>query len=213
MSTTPGIFHHERSKTQAHDHVVFTSTAAPASRPASSSTTRAASASCCFRRGGRWTHPLLAGLGIEPTGNALRRRALSESVQGQEDAAQIGAARSAADCRDSATSTLARRCGGPSLSPRRTAGSIASRPGTVPTAPIVSRRRCGRSSPRQSWPAARHCATMSMPTARSAISSTAFKSTIAKARPARKPRVPRHSRAHRPGRPLDFLLPGLPAMS
>ena len=78
----PGAFHHERSKAAAHDHVVF-HLASP----------RGGKSKVVFndpRRFGfmlfadeRNEHPMLAGLGVEPTGNALDGRLLSDLLRGR----------------------------------------------------------------------------------------------------------------------------------
>lgn len=68
---TPGIFHHERSKNAAHDHVVFhllTQDGRPA-RVIYNDPRRFGF--MLFAEGPPGEHPMLAGLGVEPTGNAL----------------------------------------------------------------------------------------------------------------------------------------------
>jgi formamidopyrimidine-DNA glycosylase len=128
-STTPGIFHHERSKLTAHDHVVFTV------ESRTGEPTR-----IIFNDPRRFgfmllsqeavldQHPLLAGLGIEPTGNALsgelisglfrdRMTPLKSALLDQRLIAGIG---NIYACEAMWWSKL---------SPRRTAGSIASGPG------------------------------------------------------------------------------------
>jgi formamidopyrimidine-DNA glycosylase len=68
---TPGDFHHDRSKNTKHDHVVFDVI------PASGATARMIFNDprrfgfMLFAEGAANEHPMLAGLGIEPTGNAL----------------------------------------------------------------------------------------------------------------------------------------------
>lgn len=80
----PGVFHHERSKDQAHDHVVF-----HLSGPAGSSTVVYNDP----RRFGfmlltDWenldAHPLICNLGVEPTGNALSAAYLAERFAGRK---------------------------------------------------------------------------------------------------------------------------------
>ena len=70
-SETPGAFHHERSKDAKHDHVVFhvSSPAGARSRVIFNDPRRFGF--MLFAEGLADAHPMLAGLGIEPTGNAL----------------------------------------------------------------------------------------------------------------------------------------------
>ncbi len=70
-TATPGIFHHERSKSAAHDHVVFHLTAAgrPHARVIFNDPRRFGF--MLFAEDGAAGHPMLKGLGTEPTGNAL----------------------------------------------------------------------------------------------------------------------------------------------
>ncbi|CDX36650.1 Formamidopyrimidine-DNA glycosylase [Mesorhizobium plurifarium] len=70
-SDIPGTFHQERSKSAAHDHVVFdvASTTGERSRVIFNDPRRFGF--MLFTEGPPDTHPMLAGLGIEPTGNAL----------------------------------------------------------------------------------------------------------------------------------------------
>ncbi|RJG46956.1 bifunctional DNA-formamidopyrimidine glycosylase/DNA-(apurinic or apyrimidinic site) lyase [Mesorhizobium sp. DCY119] len=75
---TPGVFHHERSKASAHDHVVFnltTSKGAPA-RIVFNDPRRFGF--MLFAEGLAEDHPMLAGLGVEPTGNALDGKLLAD---------------------------------------------------------------------------------------------------------------------------------------
>lgn len=79
----PGIFHHERSKAAAHDHVVF-HVASPAQEVSR----------IIFNDPRRFgfmlfaedvnEHPMLAGLGVEPTGNALGGKLLAELFAGKK---------------------------------------------------------------------------------------------------------------------------------
>jgi formamidopyrimidine-DNA glycosylase len=70
-SETPGGFHHERSKNSAHDHVVFNvaSPTGPETRVVFNDPRRFGFMLFCD--GNPDEHPMLAGLGVEPTGNAL----------------------------------------------------------------------------------------------------------------------------------------------
>jgi formamidopyrimidine-DNA glycosylase len=128
-ASTPGVFHRERSKLAAHDHVVFTV-----------ETPSGLTARIIFNDPRRFgfmllsdedvldQHPMLAGLGIEPTGNALsgeligdlfRNRAtpLKSALLDQRLIAGIG--------NIYACEALWRA----RLSPRRHAGSVAVGPG------------------------------------------------------------------------------------
>jgi formamidopyrimidine-DNA glycosylase len=127
-STTemPGIFHHERSKEAAHDHVVFHLRSA-----------EGAEARVIFNDPRRFgfmlfsdaaalaQHPMLAGLGVEPTGNSLdgallntllrdRRAPLKAALLDQRLIAGLG---------NIYVCEALWRAG---LSPKRAAGSIAS---------------------------------------------------------------------------------------
>lgn len=76
--TAPGTFHHERSKSEAHDHVVFhieDAKGAPA-RVVFNDPRRFGFMLFAERNGTE--HPMLAGLGIEPTGNSLDGALLAE---------------------------------------------------------------------------------------------------------------------------------------
>lgn len=75
---TPGNFHHERPKAANHDHVVF-HLAPPKGDPARivfNDPRRFGF--MLFAEGGTDQHPMLAGLGVEPTGNALDGKLLSQ---------------------------------------------------------------------------------------------------------------------------------------
>jgi len=75
---TPGSFHHERAKAAAHDHVIFHL------QPASGAASRVIFNDprrfgfMLFAENGIDQHPMLAGLGVEPTGNALDGKLLAE---------------------------------------------------------------------------------------------------------------------------------------
>ena len=82
---TPGQFHHERSKLSAHDHVVFHLQRADggAARVVYNDPRRFGF--MLFAEEGTLdSHPLLAGLGIEPTGNLLSGAVLSELFAGRK---------------------------------------------------------------------------------------------------------------------------------
>ncbi|WP_095198362.1 bifunctional DNA-formamidopyrimidine glycosylase/DNA-(apurinic or apyrimidinic site) lyase [Mesorhizobium carmichaelinearum] len=68
---TPGVFHRERSKNTTHDHVVFDVVAANGARSRVIFNDPRRFGFMLFAEGSPETHPMLAGLGVEPTGNAL----------------------------------------------------------------------------------------------------------------------------------------------
>ena len=80
----PGEFHYERSKAEAHDHVAFHLTT-PAGEPATVifNDPRRFGFMLFAERGELDTHPMLAGLGIEPTGNALGGETLADLLAGR----------------------------------------------------------------------------------------------------------------------------------
>lgn len=83
-SEPPGAFHHNRSKASAHDHVVFHMEAPgrDAVRVVFNDPRRFGF--MLFAEGASNEHPMLAGLGIEPTGNALDGRLLQELFRGRK---------------------------------------------------------------------------------------------------------------------------------
>lgn len=82
-SGTPGVFHHERSKSAAHDHVVFDVVAADGARSRVIFNDPRRFGFMLFAEGPPETHPMLAGLGVEPTGNALDGVLLSSLLKGR----------------------------------------------------------------------------------------------------------------------------------
>ncbi len=82
-SDMPGAFRHERSKSSAHDHVVFhvISPQAALSRVIFNDPRRFGF--MLFSEGAPDTHPMLAGLGVEPTGNALDGALLASLLKGR----------------------------------------------------------------------------------------------------------------------------------
>ncbi|TPM92812.1 bifunctional DNA-formamidopyrimidine glycosylase/DNA-(apurinic or apyrimidinic site) lyase [Mesorhizobium sp. B2-1-3A] len=82
-SDTPGVFHHERSKSTVHDHVVFhvVSAAGALSRVIFNDPRRFGF--MLFAEGSPETHPMLAGLGVEPTGNTLDGVLLASLLKGR----------------------------------------------------------------------------------------------------------------------------------
>jgi len=80
----PGVFHHERSKSAAHDHVVFhlsTKEGRPA-RVVFNDPRRFGF--MLFSEGPPGEHAMLAGLGVEPTGNALDGLLLAGLLQNKK---------------------------------------------------------------------------------------------------------------------------------
>ncbi|TPL45813.1 bifunctional DNA-formamidopyrimidine glycosylase/DNA-(apurinic or apyrimidinic site) lyase [Mesorhizobium sp. B2-4-6] len=70
-SDVPGVFHRERSKSAAHDHVVFDVVSPKHERSRVIFNDPRRFGFMLFAEGAPDTHPMLAGRGIEPTGNAL----------------------------------------------------------------------------------------------------------------------------------------------
>lgn len=82
-SETPGVFHHERSKSTAHDHVLFDVVAANGNRSRVIFNDPRRFGFMLFAEGSPDTHPMLAGLGVEPTGNALDGVLLASLLKGR----------------------------------------------------------------------------------------------------------------------------------
>ncbi|QKC85886.1 bifunctional DNA-formamidopyrimidine glycosylase/DNA-(apurinic or apyrimidinic site) lyase [Mesorhizobium sp. NZP2077] len=80
---TPGVFHHERSKSTAHDHVVFDVVAASGARSRVIFNDPRRFGFMLFAEGPPETHPMLAELGVEPTGNALDGVLLASLLKGR----------------------------------------------------------------------------------------------------------------------------------
>lgn len=80
---TPGVFHHERSKSTAHDHVLFDVVAANGDRSRVIFNDPRRFGFMLFAEGSPETHPMLAGLGVEPTGNALDGVLLASLLKGR----------------------------------------------------------------------------------------------------------------------------------
>ncbi|TIU96057.1 MAG: bifunctional DNA-formamidopyrimidine glycosylase/DNA-(apurinic or apyrimidinic site) lyase, partial [Mesorhizobium sp.] len=79
----PGSFHHERSKSAAHDHVVFDVDSPKGERSRVIFNDPRRFGFMLFAEGAPDTHPMLAGLGIEPTGNALDGPLLASLLEGR----------------------------------------------------------------------------------------------------------------------------------
>jgi len=82
-SDIPGTFHHERSKSAAHDHVVFDVASPKGERSRVIFNDPRRFGFMLFAEGAPDTHPMLAGLGIEPTGNALDGPLLASLLEGR----------------------------------------------------------------------------------------------------------------------------------
>lgn len=80
---TPGSFHHARSKAAAHDHVVFhvASPQKEMSRIVFNDPRRFGF--MLFAEADAGEHPMLAGLGVEPTGNRLDGELLAHLLHGR----------------------------------------------------------------------------------------------------------------------------------
>lgn len=125
---TPGEFHHERSKDSVHDHAVFhlrTASQEPV-RVVFNDPRRFGFMLFANSEGG---HAMLDGLGVEPTGNALDGSLLAKLFEGR--AAPLKAAlldqKLIAGLGNIYVAEALWRAG---LSPRRAAGTIASKLGT-----------------------------------------------------------------------------------
>jgi formamidopyrimidine-DNA glycosylase len=82
-SSMPGDFHHERSKLAAHDHVVF-HLASPGGRKAKVVFNDPRRFGFMLFADGDGEHPMLADLGVEPTGNALDGELLAGLLRGRK---------------------------------------------------------------------------------------------------------------------------------
>ena len=84
VSETPGDFHHDRSKNATHDHVVFhvASAQGVASRVIFNDPRRFGF--MLLAEGALSEHPMLAGLGVEPTGNTLDGALLASLMSGRK---------------------------------------------------------------------------------------------------------------------------------
>src|SRR5690606_705801 len=85
-AATPGSFHHERSKNALHDHVVLQLTR-PGPEPSRVdiiyNDPRRFGFMLLAEEAELHQHPLLRGLGVEPTGNALDGVLLAQMFQGK----------------------------------------------------------------------------------------------------------------------------------
>ncbi|MCV3205837.1 bifunctional DNA-formamidopyrimidine glycosylase/DNA-(apurinic or apyrimidinic site) lyase [Mesorhizobium sp. YC-39] len=83
-SDLPGMFYHERSKSAAHDHVVFDVVSPEGVRSRVIFNDPRRFGFMLFSEGLADTHPMLAGLGVEPTGNALDGALLASLLKGRK---------------------------------------------------------------------------------------------------------------------------------
>ncbi|BCH35938.1 formamidopyrimidine-DNA glycosylase [Mesorhizobium sp. L-8-10] len=128
-AATPGRFHHERSKDTAHDHVVFHMAAPTGERSRVVFNDPRRFGFMLLAEEKTWReHPMLAGLGVEPTGNTLDGELIGSLFKGR--AAPLKAAlldqKLIAGLGNIYVCEALWRAG---LSPRRSAGSIAPGPG------------------------------------------------------------------------------------
>jgi formamidopyrimidine-DNA glycosylase len=128
-AATPGNFYHERSKAASHDHVVF-HLASPRGKKSKVVFNDPRRFGFMLFADANNEHPMLADLGVEPTGNALGGRLLADLVRGKK--APLKAAlldqTLIAGLGNIYVSEALWRAG---LSPRRAAGTIASANGKV----------------------------------------------------------------------------------
>ena len=82
--TIPGRFHQERTRDAAHDHVVFHLASSTAGRSRVVFNDPRRFGFMLLADGAPEDHPLLAGLGVEPTGNALDGKLLSGLFDGRK---------------------------------------------------------------------------------------------------------------------------------
>lgn len=129
MGGTPGEFHYPRSKDTAHDHVVFHVTAPDGKKARVIFNDPRRFGFMLLTEEATWReHPMLAGLGVEPTGNTLDGNLLSDLFRGR--AAPLKAAlldqRLIAGLGNIYVCEALWRAG---LSPRRAAGTISAKAG------------------------------------------------------------------------------------
>ena len=83
-ATIPGEFHYERSKAQAHDHVVFHLAGKAGPGRIVFNDPRRFGFMLFAEAGELDSHPALAGLGVDPAGNALDGETLSALLRGKQ---------------------------------------------------------------------------------------------------------------------------------
>lgn len=79
-----GAFYHERPKSAVHDHVVFHIVSPEGARTRVTFNDPRRFGFMLFSEGAPDTHPMLAGLGVEPTGNALDGELLASLLKGRK---------------------------------------------------------------------------------------------------------------------------------
>jgi formamidopyrimidine-DNA glycosylase len=122
---TPGEFHHERSKAAAHDHVVFHLTGPDGSARVVFNDPRRFGFMLFAEPDELDRHPLLADLGVEPTGNSIDGALISRLFAGKQaplKAALLDQTLIAGLGNIYVCEALWR----PKLSPKRAAGTVAS---------------------------------------------------------------------------------------
>jgi len=127
---TPGVFHHERSKDSAHDHVVFHVVSADDRvRRIVYNDPRRFGFMFLTRRTELDDNPFLKGLGLEPTGNALDGAALAGMLAGRKTSlkAALLDQKAIAGLGNIYVCEALWRAG---LSPKRMAGTLVRRDGT-----------------------------------------------------------------------------------
>lgn len=125
---TPGSFHHPRSKDEKHDHVVFHLDRGGEKLRVIYNDPRRFGFMLLAHDATLSEHPMLAGLGVEPTGNALDGVMLSDMMRGKQaplKAALLDQHLIAGLGNIYVCEALWRS----RLSPKRTAGTIAAKPG------------------------------------------------------------------------------------
>ncbi|MCX7306127.1 MAG: bifunctional DNA-formamidopyrimidine glycosylase/DNA-(apurinic or apyrimidinic site) lyase [Hyphomicrobiales bacterium] len=126
-ASTPGDFHHERSKLAAHDHVVF-HLGSPDGRKSKVVFNDPRRFGFMLFAEGPEPHPMLADLGVEPTGNSLDGKLLTELLRGRKTPLKAALLDQTviAGLGNIYVSEALWRAG---LSPRRLAGTVASAAG------------------------------------------------------------------------------------
>lgn len=122
-ASIPGQFHHERSRDAAHDHVVFHLEPSDGKRARVVFNDPRRFGFMMFAEGRADEHPMLADLGVEPTGNTLSGALLADLFRGKKTPlkAALLDQRIIAGIGNIYASEALWRAG---LSPRRAAGTI-----------------------------------------------------------------------------------------
>ena len=122
-ASAPGEFHHERSKAASHDHVVF-HLASPRGKKSRVVFNDPRRFGFMLFADANNEHPMLANLGVEPTGNALDGTLLADLLRGKKTPLKAALLDQAliAGLGNIYVSEALWRAG---LSPRRAAGTVA----------------------------------------------------------------------------------------